>query len=65
MNKQDEDFEDTDLLEIQEKMFANGKNGYSEYLLTKLKLNPETLTVGEIETLRKIEYLLKWHDEIA
>lgn len=41
------------------------KAPYFEYLLTKLRVNPEAITQPEKEILRKIEYMCKLHDEAA
>jgi len=38
---------------------------YIEYLLTKLRLNPEDLSYSEVDSLRKIEFSLKLHDDVA
>lgn len=56
-----------DLAELKDLMFGGTPEDqkYLSYLITKLKINPETLTNNEIEDLRKAEFLCKLHDEMA
>lgn len=51
---------------FRDQLFSDeGSSEYPEYLMTKLRLNPDELTLSESEYLRKIEFCLKLHDDVA